>query len=111
MRFRGLPQKAVAKARVMPAICVSYAKNSLSPYRPLNQNVSMRIVAKLMLFAAISSKLFGQSTGNNFHQWDVFTDRVLTGNQVALFIDPKGLDADTMMGIAGEFDHSEATFV
>jgi trans-2,3-dihydro-3-hydroxyanthranilate isomerase len=71
----------------------------------------MRIVAKLMLFAAISSKLIGQSTGNNFDQWDVFTDRVLTGNQVAVFIDPKGLDTNTMMGIAREFDHSEATFV
>jgi Phenazine biosynthesis-like protein len=71
----------------------------------------MRIVAKLMLFAAISSKLIGQSTGNNFDQWDVFTDRVLTGNQVPVFIDPKGLDTNTMMGIAREFDHSEATFV
>lgn len=64
----------------------------------------MKMLARVMLFAAITAKLFGQATGNNFDQWDVFTDRTLTGNQVAVFIDPKGLDANTMMDIAREFD-------
>jgi trans-2,3-dihydro-3-hydroxyanthranilate isomerase len=91
---------------------VRSSKKQFSQTRlPLKENVFMRMFTKIMLFAAISSKLFGQNTGNNFDQWDVFTDRALTGNQVAVFINPKGLDADTMMGIAREFGHSETTFV
>jgi len=42
---------------------------------------------------------------------DVFTNRPLTGNQLAVFLDPDGLDADTMQRIALEMAFSETTFV
>jgi trans-2,3-dihydro-3-hydroxyanthranilate isomerase len=42
---------------------------------------------------------------------DVFTDRPLTGNQLAVFLDADGLDADTMQRIALEMSFSETTFV
>lgn len=42
---------------------------------------------------------------------DVFTDRPLTGNQLAVFLEPRGLDAATMQTFAKEFNFSEITFV
>src|SRR5437867_11650952 len=42
---------------------------------------------------------------------DVFTDRPLTGNQLAVFLDAEGLDADVMQRIALEMAFSETTFV
>jgi trans-2,3-dihydro-3-hydroxyanthranilate isomerase len=42
---------------------------------------------------------------------DVFTNRPLTGNQLAVFLDPEGLDTDTMQRIALEMSFSETTFV
>jgi trans-2,3-dihydro-3-hydroxyanthranilate isomerase len=54
-----------------------------------------------------------QSAGRNFRyaQVDVFTDRSLTGNQLAVFLDPKDLSADEMMAITREMGFSETTFV
>ncbi len=42
---------------------------------------------------------------------DVFTDHVFGGNQLAVFPDPDGLDAETMQAIAREMAYSESTFV
>jgi trans-2,3-dihydro-3-hydroxyanthranilate isomerase len=42
---------------------------------------------------------------------DVFTDHVLAGNQLAVFPDARGLDADLMQKIALEMAFSETTFV
>jgi len=42
---------------------------------------------------------------------DVFTDKGLTGNQLAVFPDPAGLDADTMQAMTRETNFSESTFV
>src|SRR5262245_45098572 len=42
---------------------------------------------------------------------DVFTDRPLTGNQLAVFLDAPGLDPDVMQRIALEMAFSETTFV
>jgi len=42
---------------------------------------------------------------------DVFTDRVLSGNQLAVFLDGRGLSAETMQAIAKEMNFSETTFV
>ena len=42
---------------------------------------------------------------------DVFTDRALTGNQLAVFLETPGLDAETMLAIAREMNFSETTFV
>ena len=41
----------------------------------------------------------------------VFTDRPLTGNQLAVFTDARGLDAETMQALAREINYSESTFV
>ncbi len=42
---------------------------------------------------------------------DVFTDRALTGNQLAVFTDARGLDAELMQALAREMRFSESTFV
>jgi trans-2,3-dihydro-3-hydroxyanthranilate isomerase len=42
---------------------------------------------------------------------DVFTDRPLTGNQLAVFTDARGLDSETMQALALEFGFSETVFV
>jgi trans-2,3-dihydro-3-hydroxyanthranilate isomerase len=42
---------------------------------------------------------------------DVFTDRPLSGNQLAVFMDAEGLDDRQMQSIAQEFGYSETTFV
>lgn len=46
-----------------------------------------------------------------FLQLDVFTTTPLTGNQLAVFPDAAGIDADTMQRIAREMNFSETTFV
>jgi trans-2,3-dihydro-3-hydroxyanthranilate isomerase len=42
---------------------------------------------------------------------DVFTDRPLTGNQLAVFTDARGLEPETMQGLAREMSFSETSFV
>jgi trans-2,3-dihydro-3-hydroxyanthranilate isomerase len=42
---------------------------------------------------------------------DVFTDRPLAGNQLAVFTDARGLDDETMQALAREVKFSESTFV
>jgi trans-2,3-dihydro-3-hydroxyanthranilate isomerase len=42
---------------------------------------------------------------------DVFTDRLFGGNQLAVVLDGRGLDAGTMQAIAKEMNFSETTFV
>jgi trans-2,3-dihydro-3-hydroxyanthranilate isomerase len=42
---------------------------------------------------------------------DVFTDRTLAGNQLAVFLDPTGLETDEMQAMAREINFSETTFV
>ena len=42
---------------------------------------------------------------------DVFTDRALAGNQLAVFTDARGLDTETMQALAAEIGFSETTFV
>jgi trans-2,3-dihydro-3-hydroxyanthranilate isomerase len=42
---------------------------------------------------------------------DVFTDRRLAGNQLLVFIEPAGLDVDTMQAFTRESNLSECTFV
>ena len=43
--------------------------------------------------------------------YDVFTDHLFGGNQLAVFLDGRGLDTDTMQAIAREMNFSETTFV
>src|SRR5262249_13442856 len=42
---------------------------------------------------------------------DVFTDRRLAGNQLLVYTDPAGLDADAMQALTRESNYSENTFV
>ena len=42
---------------------------------------------------------------------DVFTDRKLAGNQLFVFVEPAGLDVDTMQALTRESNLSECTFV
>lgn len=42
---------------------------------------------------------------------DVFTDHLFGGNQLAVFLDGRGLSSDTMQAIAKEMHFSETTFV
>jgi trans-2,3-dihydro-3-hydroxyanthranilate isomerase len=46
-----------------------------------------------------------------FLQFDVFTDHLFGGNQLAVFPDGRGLSTDTMQAIAKEMNFSETTFV
>jgi len=43
--------------------------------------------------------------------YDVFTDRLFGGNQLAVFLDGRGLATETMQAIAKEMNFSETTFV
>jgi trans-2,3-dihydro-3-hydroxyanthranilate isomerase len=48
---------------------------------------------------------------HRYLHYDVFTDRPLTGNQLAVFTEPAGLTADGMARITREMNFSECTFV
>jgi trans-2,3-dihydro-3-hydroxyanthranilate isomerase len=43
--------------------------------------------------------------------YDVFTDHLFGGNQLAVFLDGRGLPAETMQAIAKEMNFSETTFI
>lgn len=47
----------------------------------------------------------------NYLRWDVFTDRPLAGNQLAVLLEADGIEPDLMQKIAGEFALPETTFV
>ena len=46
-----------------------------------------------------------------FLHYDVFTDRRFEGNQLAVFLDGRGLDDQTMQTLAREMNFSESTFI
>ena len=46
-----------------------------------------------------------------FLQYDVFTNEPFSGNQLAVFLDGRGLSAETMQAIAKEMNFSESTFI
>lgn len=43
--------------------------------------------------------------------YDVFTDHLFGGNQLAVFLDGRGLETETMQAVAKEMNFSETTFV
>ena len=47
----------------------------------------------------------------SFLQYDVFTREPLTGNQLAVFVDARGLTTDRMQALAREMNFSESTFI
>ena len=51
------------------------------------------------------------TNGRRYLQYDVFTDKPLTGNQLAVFTDTAGLTAEQMQAMTRETKFSECTFV
>ena len=47
----------------------------------------------------------------SFLQYDVFTDRPLEGNQLAVLLDGRALSTERMQAIAREMNFSESTFI
>ena len=48
---------------------------------------------------------------HRYLHYDIFTDRPLAGNQLAVFTDPLGLTADDMARVTREMNFSECTFI
>lgn len=63
-----------------------------------------------MLLMSSSALAAGERSYSYVHL-DVFTDQVLTGNQLAVFLAPQGLSPEEMQLIAREMNFSETTFV
>jgi trans-2,3-dihydro-3-hydroxyanthranilate isomerase len=57
------------------------------------------------------SSISNQQSAMRYLHLDVFTDRPLEGNQLAVFPEPRGLSPDQMQRIAKEMAFSETTFV
>jgi trans-2,3-dihydro-3-hydroxyanthranilate isomerase len=53
----------------------------------------------------------GAAAGYRYIHLDVFTDRRLQGNQLFVFVQPAGLDAEAMQSLTRESNLSECTFV
>ena len=51
------------------------------------------------------------SRSYRYLHYDVFTDRLFGGNQLAVFLDGRGLRPDAMQAIAHEMNFSESTFI
>src|SRR5207244_4143394 len=51
------------------------------------------------------------SRSYRYLHYDVFTDHLFGGNQLAVFLDGRGLPGETMQAIAKEMNFSESTFV
>jgi trans-2,3-dihydro-3-hydroxyanthranilate isomerase len=51
------------------------------------------------------------SRSYRYFHYDVFTDRLFCGNQLAVFVDGRGLSTKSMQSIANEMNFSESTFV
>ena len=51
------------------------------------------------------------SRSYRYLHYDVFTDRLFGGNQLAVFSDARGLDDEAMQSIANEMNFAETTFV
>ena len=49
--------------------------------------------------------------GRRYRQYDVFTDKPLAGNQLAVFVETAGLSAAEMQAMTRETKFSECTFV
>ncbi len=62
-------------------------------------------------FLALSGGAFAARPPLRYEVWDVFSDRPLTGNQLAVFPDARGLSDELMLAITREMNYSESTFV
>jgi trans-2,3-dihydro-3-hydroxyanthranilate isomerase len=80
--------------------------------RQFNQR-ALTAAASLALPTSLAASQPPAAGGNAYRyvHLDVFTDRRLTGNQLLVFLQPAGLDADTMLALTRESNYSECTFV
>jgi trans-2,3-dihydro-3-hydroxyanthranilate isomerase len=51
------------------------------------------------------------SRSYRYLHYDVFTDRLFGGNQLAVFLDARGLETDSMQAIANEMNFCETSFI
>lgn len=84
----------------------------------LDQSTSAYLCVLLVLSGLVGwTEVFAEQRDESssrtyrYDQWDVFTDEVLTGNQLAVFMQPAGLTNDLMQNVAREMAFSETTFV
>jgi trans-2,3-dihydro-3-hydroxyanthranilate isomerase len=80
--------------------------------RSATYTLSRRVVLSMPLgplFSLFTGKL--RSRVFKYEIWDVFTDRPLTGNPLAVFNGAKTLSTEEMQAIAKEMNHSETTFI
>jgi len=68
-------------------------------------------IAGLGLPATVAGAQTAGSGAYRYVHLDVFTDRRLQGNQLFVFLQPAGLDTDTMQTMTRESNLSECTFV
>src|SRR6266849_6757906 len=54
---------------------------------------------------------YNMSRSYRYLHYDVFTDHLFGGNQLAVVLDGRGLSSETMQAIAKEMNFSETTFV
>lgn len=62
-------------------------------------------------FAAAPSAAHASGAGRRYLLLDVFSDRALQGNQLAVFVDGRGIDEQTMQALARELNLSETVFL
>ena len=90
----------------------SFAVDSL--FSAQHDRAMMKLLVCLTVVGVmLTASSDAQSGGRRFRyaQVDVFTDRPLTGNQLAVFLEPQDLTADEMIAITREMGFSETTFV
>ena len=68
-------------------------------------------VTGLALPRRTAAQTAAPSRGYRYVHLDVFTERRLAGNQLLVFVQPAGLDADAMQSFTRESNYSECTFV
>lgn len=68
------------------------------------------LVVASLAFTSTSTPSNAQQSYRYLHL-DVFTDHALSGNQLAVFMEPAGLSPETMLAITREMNFSETTFV
>jgi trans-2,3-dihydro-3-hydroxyanthranilate isomerase len=81
-----------------------YHMRALTPF-----TLSRRTVLSMPFLAAFISK--PRTRVYKYEIWDVFTDRPMTGNPLAVFTEAQALSTEEMQAIAREMNHSETTFI
>jgi trans-2,3-dihydro-3-hydroxyanthranilate isomerase len=64
-----------------------------------------------LIGVAVPQPVRQAQSGYRYVHLDVFTDKRLQGNQLLVFVQPAGLDADAMQSLTRESNYSECTFV